>query len=197
MDLNAIIKRTTNILLKPAEEWKVIENENQTKSAVLSGYALPYIIVIALTSGIGSMIFSLGFFSVSYVIATTIVSVIVPVAGIFISSYIINLLAPGFGSKPNINNAFKLVVYSYTASFIVSIVTGLLPILIFISVAGLYSMYILWVGFGPMMKTPEDKKVGYAIVSILIIIGVYTALAMTFAFLVATFFLSGVVHLVF
>ncbi len=197
MDLNAIIKRTVNILVRPVEEWQEIEKENTTKGVVFTGYALPYIIVIALASAIGSLIFSLGFFSIPYVIATTVVSVIVPVAGIFISAYIINALAPGFGSTPNIGNAFKLVIYSYTASFLVSIVTGLLPVLIFISIAGLYSIYILWVGFVPMMKTPEDKKVAYAIVSILIIIGVYSVLAMTMAFIVATLFLSGVAHLVF
>jgi hypothetical protein len=197
MDLNAIIKRTTNILIRPAEEWVVIEKENTSKGNVLSGYALPYIIAIALASAIGSMVFSLGLYSVPYVIASTLASVIVPVAGIYISSYIINALAPAFGSKPNLDNAFKLVVYSYTASFIVSIVTGLVPLLVFLSIAGLYSMYILWTGFGPMMKTPDEKKAGYAIVSILIILGIYSILAIVFAFIVATMFLSGVAHLVF
>lgn len=197
MDLNLLIKRTTNILIRPVDEWQVIEKENTEKWSVISGYALPYIVVIALANAAGSLMFSLGFFSVTYVIATTVVSALVPLAGIFISAYIINALAPGFGSTRNIDNAFKLVIYSYTASFIVSIVTGLLPFLIFISVAGFYSIYILWAGFPYMMKTPENKNAGYAIVSILIIIGVYSVLAMTSAFIIATMFLSGVARLVF
>ena len=196
MDFNALIKRATNILVRPAEEWLVIEKENTTKGGIMINYALPFLIVIGIATAIGSLVFSLGFFSITYVIATAIMSVLVPIAGIYISAYIINALAPSFGSTPNLENAFKLVIYSYTASFLVSIVTGLLPILFFLGIAGLYSMYILWIGFEPMMKTPEDKKIGYAIVSILIIIGVYAVLAMIMGLLVASMFLSNAAQLI-
>lgn len=191
MNFNVIIKRTSNIIIKPAEEWQVISQENINKSAVLSGYALPYVIVIALASAIGSFIFSFGFFSISYITLSAVIAFIVPFAGIFISSYIINALAPSFGSTSNIDNAFKLVIYSYTASFLASIITGLLPVLFFVGIAGLYSFYIFWLGLTPMMKTPEDKKVGYAIVSILIMIGVYGILTILLGFILATFFLTG------
>lgn len=191
MDFNSIIKRTSNIIIKPDEEWKVISQENTNKSAVLLGYALPYIIVIAITSAAGSFIFSFGFFSISYIVISSVFAFVVPFAGIFISSYIINALAPGFGSTSNIDNAFKLVIYSYTAFFLASIITGLFPALFFIGIVGLYSFYIFWLGFTPMMKTPDDKKAGYAIVSILIMVGVYGALTILFGFILAAFFLTG------
>ena len=197
MDFNALIKRVTNIIIKPNEEWQVIESENKSKTEVLTGYALPFILAIALSSTTGSLLFSFGYFSIPYIIATTIVSLFVPLAGIYLSAYIINALAPSFGSTPNIDNAFKLVIYSYTASFLISIVTSLVPFLFFISIAGVYSLYVFWVGFVPMMKTPENKKAGYAIVSILIMIGVYTNLAMISGFVIASFFLSSAAHLLF
>ncbi len=191
MNINAIIKRTINIIVKPAEEWKVIEQENTNKTAALTGYALPYIIVVAIASFIGSLLFHPFYFSITYSAISTIFAFAIPFVGILISAIIINALAPSFGSIKNIDNAFKLVIYSYTASFIASIVTGLLPILFFVGIAGLYSFYILFLGFTPMMKTPDDKKVGYFIVSILIMLGVYAALAFTLSLISATLFVSG------
>jgi len=195
MDFNAIIKRTLNIIIKPDDEWKVISQENTNKSAVLSGYALPYVIAIAIASAAGSFIFSFGFFSISYIIISSVFAFVLPFAGIFISSYIINILAPGFKSTSNIDNAFKLVIYSYTAFFLASIITGLFPVLFFIGVAGLYSFYIFWLGFTPMMKTPDDKKTGYVIVGILIMIGVYGALTILFGFILAAFLTEAALHI--
>lgn len=191
MDLKAIIKRTVNIIVRPNEEWQVISQEVTSKNAVLSGYAIPYIIVVAIASVAGNYLFGFDFFSFNYILFSAVISFIVPFFGIFISAYIINALAPSFGSVSNINNSFKLVIYSYTASFLASIITGFLPILFFIGIAGLYSFYIFWLGFGPMMKTPDDKKAGYAILSILIIIGVYGVLSISLGLILATFFVTG------
>jgi hypothetical protein len=191
MDLNAIIKRTSNIIIKPAEEWQVISQEKTSKKDVISGFALPYIIVVAIASVAGSYLFSFGFFSSSYIILSALIAFVVPFLGIFISAYIINALAPSFGSVSNIDNSFKLVIYSYTASFLASIITGFLPVLFFIGIAGLYSFYIFWLGFTPMMKTPDDKKAGYAIISILIMIGVYGILSISLGLILASFFITG------
>ena len=81
MNCNSIIKRTSNIIIKPAEEWQVISQETTNKSAVLSGYALPYIITIALASASGSFIFSFGFFSISYIAISALIALFVPFAG--------------------------------------------------------------------------------------------------------------------
>ena len=42
---------------------------------------------------------------------------------------------------------------------------------------GLYGLYILYLGVTPLMKTPQDKSVGYVIVSIIVVIIVYFVLA--------------------
>lgn len=191
MDINAIIKRTVNIIIKPAEEWKVIEQENANKNTALFGYALPYIIVVSIATLIGCLIFNSFYFSMPYTIISTIFAFIIPFAGIIISAIIINSIAPGFGSTKNIDNAFKLVIYSYTATFIITMVTGLLPVLFFVSIAGGYSFFIMFFGLTPMMKTPEDKKVGYFIVSILIMLGVYTTLTFTLGLISTGLFFGG------
>lgn len=191
MDLNAIIKRAINIIIKPSEEWKIIEQENANKNTAIFGYALPFIIVISAATLVGCLIFNSFYFSMPYTIVSTLFAFILPFAGIIISAIIVNSLAPAFGSTKNIDNAFKLVIYSYTAAFLVSILTGLLPVLFLISFAGGYSFFIMFFGFTPMMKTPDDKKVGYFIVSTLIMIGVYASLTFTIGLISAGLFYSG------
>jgi hypothetical protein len=193
VDFNAIIKRTSNILLRPQEEWEVISQEKTSKGEVLFGYALPYIIILAISSVAGMFLFYYGFFSISYILCSAVFTFVIPFVAIIISSYIINALAPSFGSVSNIDNAFKLVIYSFTASFLASIITSLLPKLLFIGIAGLYSIFIFWYGFAPMMKTPDDKKAGYAIISILILIGLLGILSVFTEFVLAAFFYTGAV----
>jgi hypothetical protein len=195
MNFNAIIKRTANIIIKPDEEWKVILQENSNKKKAIFGFAIPYIVVIALATVIGNYFFSLGFFSKSYIALSFVVALVIPFAVIYISAYIINALAPGFKSTPNINNAFNLVIYSYTASFLATIITGFFPMLVYIGVGGLYSFYIFWTGFTPMMNTPSEKKAGYVIISILIILGVYMVLTFLFAIFLASFLVGTGIHI--
>jgi len=191
MNINLIIKRAINLIVKPAEEWKAIEQENSSKNSALFGFAFPFIILISASAFAGSLIFLNFYFNISYVFINTVTSFIVPFVSIILSAIIINSMAPGFGSVKNIDNAYKLVIYSYIAVFLANIVTALLPALFFVEFTGLYSFFILYNGITPMMKTPEDKKVGYFILSGLIMLGVYTTLLYTLQLINSAIFWSG------
>jgi len=43
-------------------------------------------------------------------------------------------------------------------------------------IAGLYSLYVLYLGFKPMTNVAEEKSMGYFIVSIVVIILVYVVI---------------------
>lgn len=174
MDFNKIYNRAKNIIAKPVDEWQIIKTETDDKKEVILNYALPLMVLIAIASLVGSSItkLSLGFSFLS-VLVTAIIVFVVQLLVMVLSAYIINELAPSFGSKKNINAAFKLVIYSSTASYVASILSGLIPMLsVLFAIFGLYSIYLFWTGLTPMMETPENKKVGYIIVSFLIIIAI-------------------------
>jgi hypothetical protein len=78
---------------------------------------------------------------------------------------IADFLAPKFNGQANRFNAFKLVAYSYTASWLAGIF-GLIPSLGLFSLLGLYSLYLLYTGATPLMKVPADKAGGYTAVTI-------------------------------
>ena len=67
-----------------------------------------------------------------------------------------------FGSQKNFANALKLTVYSYTPSWLAGIFL-LIPGLRFLTILGLYGLYLLWLGLPPLMKTPPEKTIVYTI----------------------------------
>ena len=174
MDFNKIYNRAKNIIIKPVEEWQVIKGETDDKKEVILNYALPLLCLIAIASLVGSAVTKLHLgVSILSVLVSAIIVFVVQLLVMALSAYIINELASGFGSKKDINAAFKLVIYSSTASYLASILSGLIPMLsVLFGIFGLYSIYLFWTGLTPMMETPENKKVGYIIVSFLIIVAI-------------------------
>jgi hypothetical protein len=90
-------------------------------------------------------------------------------AGVFLLAFITNALAPNFGSQQNMGQAHKLAAYGSTAGFLAGVFT-ILPALSILGLVGLYSLYLLYVGLPKLMKTPDDKRVGYFVTIILVAI---------------------------
>jgi hypothetical protein len=92
---------------------------------------------------------------------------------------IIDALAPSFGGTKNQTRAFKVAIYSATASWVAGVFM-LIPALAPLGIIGLYSLYLLYVGLPILMKAPEDRALGYTVVTIIcaiilfIIIGAIT-----------------------
>lgn len=176
-----LIERAKNILLQPQKEWDVIDTEQPDIAGIITGYVLPLAALAAVASfiGYGLVGFNYGFMKLSgtswglYYALNVFVSTI---AGVLISAFVIDALAPSFGSEKNLGRSVQLVAYSYTASWVGGLLS-VLPILAIVgSLAGIYGLYILYLGFPKMKKTPADKHVGYFIVSIITIIAVYVVI---------------------
>ena len=99
-----------------------------------------------------------------------ILSYVFSLVTVYIFGIIINALAPTFGSKSDAVNSMKLAVFSMTP-FWVAGVFYLIPFLgVLALLAGLYGLYVLYLGFShPLMDTPQDKVVGYLLVSIVVV----------------------------
>lgn len=169
MDFNPLINKVKEIIINPVQAWENIKHDTDDKQEILLKFALPLIVLGSVTTFIGSASFGLGH-STYIGFMSAIAYFISSVAGIYISAIVINELAQNFGSEKNLNNSFKLVIYSSSASFLATIISSLHPMLSFVGLFGLYSIYIFWLGVKPMMNTPEDKKLGFVVISALIII---------------------------
>lgn len=192
MKFEFVFNRVKNIIINPNEEWIRIQNDTHTKNEIIINYALPLLIIIVICSIIGDIIFaSRLLFSFSYVITKAIIMFTEAFVSIYFSALIINETTTSFNSKKDIDVTFKLVVYSYTPYMISSAFTNLLPPLGISQIFALYSIYLFWIGSAVLLKTPEDNKVGFVVISGLIMAGIYTVVYLILGTILTGIFGAG------
>ena len=176
-----MIQRVKDILLKPKDTWPQIKAEATSIGQVFTGYAM---ILAALPAIFGILGFTLvgqsfgpvtGFFRIpfTYALVWAIVWYILILVALYLEGLVINALAPSFGSKQNMTNAYKLAVYSSTPMFVAGILNILPALGVLVFLLGLYSLYLLYIGMPVMMETPKPKLVGYFVVVLIIMIVLY------------------------
>ena len=172
IDVNApaLQARVKKILTDPRSEWPVIAAEPTTTEKLYSSYIVPLAAIPAIAGFIGSIIFGYsGGIIAAFVWA--FVMFVISLIMVYVGAIVVDKLAPKFESTSDQLQALKLVAYSYTASWLAGIF-AIIPVLAPLSIVGLYSIYLFYVGLPVMMKTPESKVVPYMVVCALLIIGI-------------------------
>ena len=185
-----IIERIKNILVNPKKEWDVIAAEEGSLQSVLMTYVLPLSLIGAAASLIGWGLIgkSYGAFGFNVTIKGWdigikygLIALVSTLVSYFVTSFIVDALAPSFGSEKNLNKSAQFVGYSSTPSLIGGI-AAILPSIAWLGMLlGLYGLYLMYLGLGPMKKTPDDKRVVYLIVTIVVLIGISLVLGMILA----------------
>jgi hypothetical protein len=172
-----IVDRAKNIIMTPKTEWPVIAGEEPVVAQIVSGYVVPLALIPAVAAILGYGVVGRGMFSsFTWGIATAIIGFIVAVGGVYLTAFVIDFLAPNFGSQKNFGRAMQLVAYSYTPAWVAGIL-HIVPVLgVLVMIAGLYGLYLMYLGIPHTMKTPQDKVVVYMVVSIVVLIVVYVVL---------------------
>lgn len=178
MNVQSTIARIKAILLNPKTEWNVIKEEEKSNKELLLYFALP----LAVLGGIATLIQYLGYAGgFGYGLRMVIVQIALPLVAIVIAAYVINELAEKFESEKDLNNAFKLVTYSYTPALVAAVIANLSFALSWVGLFGLYGIYLFWIGLPKLMNTPEEKKGTYVIAAALIIIVINILIATIFS----------------
>ena len=168
-----LLERAKAILLRPREEWPVIEGETASIASIYKSYVIPLAAIGPIAAFIHAVLFGNSFFGITHrpsflsSLSTAVVSYIFTLIGVFLIALVIDFLAPRFGGKANRNNAFKLAAYSATAAWVAGIFQ-LVPGLGMLTILGLYGLYLLYVGIPVMMKTPDDKTLLYTITIVVV-----------------------------
>lgn len=169
---STLIARVKAILMRPAEEWPVIAGETTSSGDIFTRYAIPLAAIGPVCAFLGGQIFGYGGFgyhirpSLFGSLCLSIVTFLLSLVSLFILSFIAGRLAPRFGGESSTRNAFKLVAYSMTASWVAG-VFGLIPSLAIFGLLGLYSFYLFYTGAQPMLNVPRDKAMTYTVVTVL------------------------------
>lgn len=190
MNFNFVFNRTRNLIINPKTEWNNIRLENFTKDEVVRKYAFPMIIIMAACSIVGSII---TVSNIGYAIIKAIGIFGFTYIGTYISAVIINELTTSFNSKKDLSTTFRLVIYSLTAYYVMVSLVLLWPPLGMLSVFGLFSIYLFWEGSTILLDTPEDNKIGFVVVSTLVIAGVYSILYLILAGILTALFTAKLI----
>lgn len=164
-----LVDRIKGILLAPKQEWQTISGETTTIPELYKAYIIILAAIGPVASVIGMSIVGIslpfaGSFRIPITtsIASAAVHYILTLVGVYILALIIDALAPTFSGEKNITQAFKVATYSYTPAWLAGIFT-LIPVLSILGILGLYGLYLLYLGLPVLMKSPQEKSLGYTV----------------------------------
>ena len=186
-----LIERVKNIILTPKTEWAKIAIEEQTLTTVITSYVVPLVLIGAAATFIGYGLIGInyGFFRMSGIewgIKMAVIQVLSALIGVIVTAFIVDALAPSFGSEKNMNKSAQLVAYGYTPALIGAIFNIFPAIALIGSLFSLYGIYLMYLGLEPIKKTPEDKKVIYLVVTIIALIVVYVVIGIILGSILGT-----------
>jgi hypothetical protein len=175
MDINTIVDRAKNVVMNPQETLEAAKDEQPSMQDLII-----YVAIVAVPTLIGIMI-GYGAVGVSafwvpfrvpmhWAVLWGILQYAFSIIGVIVFGYVVNMLAPNFSSRQDQIQATKLVAYAATPGLLAGILYIIPSISILVFLAGLYGLYILYLGIPVFMETPEDKRLIYLIVSIVVYI---------------------------
>jgi Yip1 domain len=194
-----LVDRVKNILLTPKTEWDVISAETTPQKTLILNYVLPLAALAAIMHFISLFLVGTrgmfgGVIRVPMLWAATmaIYQLVMAVVAVFVIGFIIDALAPTFGGQKNMNQAVKVAAYSFTAAWVGS-VFGILPYLgwLLAFLMAIYGLYILFLGLPRLMKSPEDKAIGYTAVVVIVAIVVMVIIGVVGGLLTAPAMMAG------
>ncbi|MDQ1769833.1 DUF1282 domain-containing protein [Labilibaculum sp. A4] len=190
INIEYLVDRVKLVLVNPKGAWAKIGSEQIDRKDFLMSYVLPLVLIPTIASFIGYGLIGLGSYfkvsSLSWGFHQAILAFVGAFLGVFISAFCIHKLATNFGTQVSLDNAIKLVAYSYTPVWVAGVLTILPSLSIFSLLAGIYSLYILYIGFVPVTNVSEEKKTNYFIVSLILVIAVSVVVSLVLGAILLT-----------
>ena len=171
-----LVDRAKNIIMTPKTEWPVIAGETPNIGQIITGYVVPLALIPLVATILGGLLFE-HYMSAGYVIAMGVVTFVVVILAVFLAAFVIDFLAPNFGSEKNLGRSVQLVAYSYTPAWVAGILNIIPALGIIAALAGIYGIYLMYLGLPAMKNTPADKVVMYLVISIIVLLVIYFILA--------------------
>ncbi|MBV9930927.1 MAG: YIP1 family protein [Alphaproteobacteria bacterium] len=186
----SLVDRAKNIILRPKEEWAVIDTEPATVGSIYRNYVCILAAIPAVAMAIGLLVFGVSLFLITwrppigYVVSQAVLTYVMALVQVFVLALIIEALAPSFGGQKDRVKALKVAAYSYTPAWIAGILYLVPALGLLVLIAGIYGFYLLYLGLPLLMKSAPDKTVVYLIAIIVaaivvgIVLGAITTAAM-------------------
>lgn len=190
MDLRFLYQRTKHFIISPVKAWEVVHRENRPIKYVRGSYFMPLIILVSISSLLGSLFFINNTLKPMYSVLTGINTFLFLYIGVYASAFIINEITRALDLGHEFLTAFKLVAYSLAPIFLSLTVSRLFESLLFINILGLYGLYIFWTGMEKMINPPEHKKLPMLIATVISMIIIFGLLQILLSRLTETVYFA-------
>jgi hypothetical protein len=166
--LPGLIERIKSIILTPKNEWPVIEAEPTAVGQLYTGYVMPMAAFAAVMSFIRMSVIGVnlpfgGTIRTPFVsgLVSSVLTFVMGLIGLYLVGLIINMLAPTFGGQRDQRQALKTAAYALTPAWLGTALT-FLPLGSLLQLcAGIYGIYVLYLGLPVMMKAKQTSSGGY------------------------------------
>ena len=172
------ISNAIAIVTNQSAEWSRMKAEESQRQNLLRygimmlifAYALRFVLT-AIFASVASLLIP---FSAMHAVTSVVVEFALAVASLYFVPQILAAIAPSFGGQNDALNALKLYVFAMTPAWIGQAV-GVIPVLGWLAAlaGGIYAVFLFWQHISDAMSIPTDKKIGYVIVSVLVLAVVY------------------------
>jgi hypothetical protein len=175
-----LLARVKDLILRPLPTWDEIDQEEATIEGLYRGWAAPLAAVPAVCGALGALAFGgLSLFGVRFhpnvvgILTQAAVGYVLTLLGVFLLALVVDELALRFNGERSRTQAFKLVAYAAAPAWLGGVFL-LLPapggVLSFL--AGLYSLYLFYLGLPKLMRSNADETLTYFALSLITMIGI-------------------------
>jgi len=178
-----LVERVKAILLTPKEEWQVIDTETGDANYLFTNYVAILAAIPAVCTFIGYAIYGVG---TGGALILGIFLYVIHCGMWYVAGLVIDALAPTFGGRNDMPSALKVSAYSATASWLAG-VFQLLPPLRWLSILGLYSLYLLYLGLPVLMKSPPARAIGYTAAVVVVLFVIWVVLFLIIGLIISPF----------
>ena len=168
--MDKLILRVKEVTLKPNEAWVAIKAEETTVMSII----MKYLLFLAIIPGVAFYLRHLRETAAVALIGALLFFVL-SIVGAYLGGKLIEMLAGQFSATTTEVDAFKLVAYSLTPALIGSVFLILPWLSGLMFIVALYSLYLVYTGFPVFLTCPDEKRLPFSIVSMVIVYAVFVA----------------------
>lgn len=172
-----LVDRIKGILLQPKAEWGKIDSERGDAGYLFTNYVMIVAAITPVCTFIGTSLIGFGGerIGIGLGLVRAVIVYVLTLIGVFVVGYIIDFLAGTFGARKNLESAMKVSAYAPTAAWVAG-VFNIIPALGFLSILGLYSLYLLYTGIAALMRPAASNALIYTIAVIICAIIVWVVI---------------------
>ncbi len=192
--MKALFEKIRDLIFKPKQTWEAIDQDPVTTKQLVYAYLLPLAAIPAIAFFLGYSILGIRIpFSGVYrmvwwqALITALTGYGVAILSTVALAHGISRMAAWFNSTPDLNSGYKLIIFCYAPFWVAGVLYIIPNLSVIVMIAGLYGLYLLFLGIPRIMHPPENRATVYGITAIVVTIVIHVLLSQITRFVLQFF----------